>query len=309
MGANGIGRSTSTDVGGKLFTNKTKSAGGVDIHATQNMPFEVITPIIANTTVNGTKIDASIQTVSGSNINDGSGQGSDTPFVVQERENISLNEINYLDSTRVIASRVNETNNQTITVLPGDRSFNMTINLNTNNSRLSPCIDMDRIGVILTSNRVDKLITDFATDNRVDSLEDDPSAFQYVSKENTLETSATSLKIILDAHINEYTDLRAFYAINDNPGFEPTFIPFPGFSNLNERGQVISPDKNDGRSDVLVPLSKVSGFTPFDIQYKEYTFTANELPLFRSFRIKLVGTSTNQAYVPRFTGLRVIALA
>ena len=87
------------------------------------------------------------------------------------------------------------------------------------------------------------------------------------------------------------------------------FIPFPGFSNLNERGQVISPDKNDGRSDVLVPLSKVSGFTPFDIQYKEYTFTANELPLFRSFRIKLVGTSTNQAYVPRFTGLRVIALA
>ena len=309
MGANGIGRSTSTDVGGKLFTNKTKSAGGVDIHATQNMPFEVITPIIANTTVNGTKIDASIQTVSGSNINDGSGQGSDTPFVVQERENITLNEINYLDSTRVIASRVNETNNQTTTVLPGDRSFNMTINLNTNNSRVSPCIDMDRIGVILTSNRVDKLITDFATDNRVDSLEDDPSAFQYVSKENTLETSATSLKIILDAHINEYTDLRAFYAINDNPGFEPTFIPFPGFSNLNERGQVISPDKNDGRSDVLVPLSKVSGFTPFDIQYKEYTFTANELPLFRSFRIKLVGTSTNQAYVPRFTGLRVIALA
>ena len=58
-----------------------------------------------------------------------------------------------------------------------------------------------------------------------------------------------------------------------------------------------------------MPLSKVSGVTPFDIQYNEYTFTANELPLFRSFRIKLVGTSTNQAYVPRFTGLRVIALA
>ena len=165
------------------------------------------------------------------------------------------------------------------------------------------------MGIILTSNRVDKLITNFATDNRVNSLTDDPSAFQYISKENTLETSATSLKIILDAHINEYTDLRAFFAISDNPGFDPIFTPFPGFNNLNERGQVISPDKSDGRSDVLVPLSNANGFTPFDIQYKEYSFSVNELPLFRSFRIKLIGTSTNQAYVPRLTSLKVIALA
>ena len=309
MGANGIGRSTSTDVGGKLFANLTKSTGGIKIRATQNMPFEIITPIVSNTTVSGTKIDASIKTVSGSSINDGSGQGSDTPFIVQENENVSINEINYLDSPRVIASRVNETNNSTITSLSGDRSFNMTLNLQTNNSFVSPTIDTDRIGVILTSNRVDKLITNFATDNRVDTLSDDPSAFQYVSKENTLETSATSLKIILDAHINEYTDLRAFYAISDNPGFDPVFVPFPGFKNLNERGQVISPDKSDGRSDVLIPVSNASGFTPQNIQYKEYTFSVNELPLFRSFRIKLVGTSTNQAYVPRFTSLKVIALA
>ena len=311
MGANGIGRSTTTvtDYPPKLFAKNTKSTGGVKIHATQNMPFEIITPIVANTTVNGTKIDASIKTVSGSSINDGSGQGSDTPFVIQESENISLNEINYLDSPRVIASRVNETNNNTITVLPGDRSFNMTVNLNTNSSKLSPTLDTDRMGIILTSNRVDKLITNFATDNRVDSLTDDPSAFQYISKENTLETSATSLKIILDAHINEYTDLRAFFAISDNPGFDPIFTPFPGFNNLNERGQVISPDKSDGRSDVLVPLSNANGFTPFDIQYKEYSFSVNELPLFRSFRIKLIGTSTNQAYVPRLTSLKVIALA
>ena len=119
----------------------------------------------------------------------------------------------------------------------------MKLNFTSNDSRLSPTVDTERISAILTSNRVDKLISDFTTDNRVDSLENDPSAFQYISKENTLETSATSLKIVLDAHINEYTDIRAFYAISENQGSEPIFVPFPGFDNLNEKGQIISVDK------------------------------------------------------------------
>ncbi len=46
-----------------------------------------------------------------------------------------------------------------------------------------------------------------------------------------------------------------------------------------------------------------------EINFKEYTFTADELPAFRTYRIKLVMTSTSQAYVPRVQDLRVIALA
>ena len=185
----------------------------------------------------------------------------------------------------------------------------MTLNLNTSDTRVSPVIDTERISAILTSNRVGKLISNFATDNRVDSLTDAPSSFQYISKENRLQTSATSIKIILDAHINEYSDLRAFYAISENEGFEPIFVPFPGFNNLNEKGQVISIDESDGRSDVFVPLSDASGFVSSDLQYKEYNFSINDLPAFKSFRIKLIGTSTNQAYAPRVTSLKVIALA
>ena len=311
MGANGIGRSTTTvtDYPPRLFPIDTKSTGGLNIRATQNMPFELITPIVSNVTVSGTSIDASIKTVSGTSLNSGSGQGSDTPFVVKPTESVSINETNYLDSPRVIASRVNETNNVSITNLPGDRSFNMTLNLETTDPRVSPTIDTDSISACLTSNRVGKLVSNFETDNRVKSLKEDPSSFQYISKENTLETSATSLKIILDAHINEYSDIRAFFAVSENEGFEPIFVPFPGFNNLNEKGQVISIDKSDGRPDVLVPLSDASGFLPSEIRYKEYTFSINDLPAFKSFRIKLVGTSTNQAYVPRYTSLKVIALA
>ena len=308
MGANGIGR-TSAESYPLLKLKDTKSDGGTVIHATQNMPFEVITPMIQNTTVTGTSLSAEIKTVSGSSVNTGSGQGSDTPFVVQSVESVGINKINYLNSPRIIASRVNETNNASLTVLPGDRSFNMTLNLSTDDPRISPTIDTERITAILTTNRVDRLISDFTTDNRVNSLENDPSSFQYVTKENVLETSSTSLKIILDAHINEYTDIRAFYAISENQGFEPIFVPFPGFNNLNEKGQIISVDKSDGKTDTFTPPSEASGFVSSELQFKELTFSINDLPSFKSFRVKFIMTSTNQAYVPRVSSLKVIALA
>ena len=59
MGEQGIGRSNPLlQVILSLFLNQTKSTGGLDIHATQNMPFEVITPMIQNMTVPGCSVDA-----------------------------------------------------------------------------------------------------------------------------------------------------------------------------------------------------------------------------------------------------------
>ena len=310
MGEQGIGRSTSTVSSyPALFLNQTKSTGGFDIHATQNMPFEVITPMIQNMTVAGTAIDASIRTVSGTSINDGSGEGTDVPFINKGDEDIAINEINYLNSPRVIASRVNELNTSTLNVLPGDRSFNMTLNLASSENTVSPVIDIQRMNAILTTNRIDNVISDVTEDSRVDTLLGDPSAATYISKENTLETSATSIKIIVDAHVNKFTDIRAFYAVSESEGFEPIFIPFPGFDNLDENGRVRTSDKSSGRPDSSIPASDPTGFIPEELQYREYTFTANELPSFKSFRIKFLMTSTNQAFVPRLTSLKVIATA
>jgi len=310
MGEQGIGRSTSTVSSyPALFLNQTKSTGGFDIHATQNMPFELITPMIQNMTIAGTAIDADVRTVSGTSINNGSGEGTDVPFVVQLDETVSINEINYFDKPRLIASRVNETNTSTLNVLAGSRSFNMVLNLLSLNNRISPVIDTQRMSAILTSNRIDSVITDVTEDNRVDTLLDDPSAATYISKENTLETSATSIKIIVDAHVSESNDVKAFYAISESEGFEPIFRPFPGYDNLDENGRVKTSDKSSGRPDALIPKSDESGFIPEELEYKEYTFTANELPSFKSFRIKFLMTSTNQAFVPRLTSLKVIATA
>jgi hypothetical protein len=43
--------------------------------------------------------------------------------------------------------------------------------------------------------------------------------------------------------------------------------------------------------------------------YKDYTFTADNLPSFRYYRIKLLLTSTSQVFVPKVKDLRVMALA
>ena len=43
--------------------------------------------------------------------------------------------------------------------------------------------------------------------------------------------------------------------------------------------------------------------------FKEYTFTADQLPSFRSYKNKILLTSTSQVYVPVMKQLRVMALA
>jgi hypothetical protein len=301
MSSDGIDRSI--DAGYPiLYANQTKSTGGYDTQATQNIPFEIITPSVQNLTVQGTSLSGELRTITGQSIS-----GNEVPFVDVGFEPIALNSPNYLSSTRIIASKVNEDNK--LANLPGNKSMNMRLTLGTSDPRVSPVVDTQRISAILTSNRINSVIQNYATDSRVDIIDEDPSAFQYISKEITLENSASSIKILLDAHINPYSDIRAFYSISENSGFEPIFTPFPGYNNLDSLGQVINPEDNDGLPDRFISPSNSLGFLPQDLEYKEYIFTADQLPPFRSYRIKLVMTSTDQVYVPRVRNLRVIALA
>jgi len=187
--------------------------------------------------------------------------------------------------------------------------MNMRLFLNTTDTRISPVIDSQRVSAILTSNRVNNIITDYAADSRVNSIIEDPTGCQYISKEIVLENPASSIKIILSGHLTEVNDIRAFYCVNNNPGLEPIFTPFPGYSNINSRGQVIAPENSNGESDTYVVKSNTYAFSSRDAGYREYTFTVDQLPSFRTYRIKLNLTSTSQCFVPRVKDLRVIALA
>jgi len=189
--------------------------------------------------------------------------------------------------------------------------MNMQINLSTFDSRVSPVIDSQRMSAIFVSNRVNAPIgiNSYTTDSRVNCLFDDPNAFQYLSKEIALENAASSVKIMANVYLNDSCDIRAFYAISNNENFNPVYRPFPGYDNLNERGEVIDPADNDGKPDKFVAPTNNELVEPSENDFKERTFTADDLPSFKYYRIKLVMTSTNQVYVPRVKNLRVIALA
>ena len=138
---------------------------------------------------------------------------------------------------------------------------------------------------------------------------DDRTSLHYLSKEINIENPATSLKIVVNAHTNIYSSIRAFYAIGEDSNFNPIYVPFPGYDNINEKGNVIDVANNDGLPDKFREASTVIGFESDEIDYREYTFTADDLPSFKSYRIKIIATSTSQVYVPRMKDLRVLALA
>ena len=94
---------------------------------------------------------------------------------------IVINQKNWFETPRMIASKVNE--DARLTTIPGSKSINMRLSLNTADTRVTPVIDAQRVSAVLTSNRVNDVITNYATDPRVDSIDEDPTAFQYVSKE------------------------------------------------------------------------------------------------------------------------------
>jgi len=303
MSADGIDR-TNGDSFPILYFNESKSAGGDNIKASQNIPYEVITPMVQNLTVRGTSLNAQIRTVTGRSID---GSDFESPFLDKGFEAVSLNQTNYLDGTRLICSEINELNN--LGLIAENKSLNMRLSLSTVDTRISPVIDLQRTNIILTSNRINRPITDYAVDPRVNSMLEDPNACQYVSKENRLTNPASSIQVILDAHINSYSDIRAFYSISNEENFNPIFVPFPGYDNLDANGTIIDSSLNNGRPDKFISPTVSLGFSPYEIEYKEYKFTISNLPDFRAYRIKIVMSGTNQAYPPRFKNLRVIALA
>jgi len=298
----GIDRSTEQSTNIPLYFIESKTAGGNIVRSTQNIPFEAVTPNVQTFIPNLTSINAQIRTVSGTSIS-----GNETSFLDQGYESIVLNKTNYLTTPRIVASKVNE--NNLLTNLPGRKSFTLLMNMATDNNRLSPIIDTTRVNLITTSNRINNVVADYKIDPRVKNLFDDPSDCQYVTKIVRLKNPARSIKLYVSAHVNVYSDIRAFYSVDNSENGDPVFIPFPGYQNLDVDGDVIDIANSNGTPDKFVEKSSVNQALSTSDSYSNYEFTANNLPDFKYFRVKIVMTSTNQAYVPKIKTMRAIALA
>ena len=297
------GTDRSTGIGfPKLFINESKSAGGEEMHATQNIQFEAIRPVVQTMVLPDTNIKAEMKNTTATSID-----GIEQSFVETESTPINIDEDTYLDAPRMIASRVNEL--ERLDSRPGNKSMEVTFTLSSSDTDISPVIDLDRVGMVLISNRVNAPITDYAGDSRASTIVEDPTSFIYANKPITLENSATSIKVLMAAYTNTSSDLRCFYSISNDLESDPIYYPFPGYDNLDVNGAIKDIAKNSGLPDKRIPKTDVLAHGSDDLPFTDYEFSIDDLPEFRYFSIKIVGTGTDQAYPPRIRDLRAIALA
>ena len=116
----------------------------------------------------------------------------------------------------------------------------------------------------------------------------------------------------MDAYIQQAHDIRVFYAIDqDGPLSGVVFIPFPGYKNqdTSRPGGILDPAKSDGTPDTYVPKTDAVIQGSAISNTTEYKFTADLLPQFTTYRIKVVATSTSQAVVPQIRNIRVVSFA
>ena len=287
-----------------LKISDTQNLGGSRARATQNIAFETLTPNIQFTAPKATNISGRVRTISGTSID-----GNEVSFQDQGFETIDISGQNNFDSPRMIASKVNEQDK--LSALPGSKSFTMELVLSTRDPNVSPVIDTDRMSVITTTNRLDQQITNFPDDRRVNSRFDDPNAAIYLSKRVNLQNPATLLQVKFSAYRDPSADFRVMYKLfrADSVDDQQTFELFPGYENLTDTtgdgfgDKVTDPKNNNGHPDALVPPAKSRN------DFRDYQFTAKNLPEFSGFEIKVIMTGTNQAYPPKIKELRAIAFA
>jgi hypothetical protein len=303
----GTDRSTGNTNGyPELFFNQSKSGGTYlstptlgsfnGPKATQNITFNSIRPNIQTLLPETTSVGAKIRTITGTSVN-----GTEISFADRGFEDISLTSTNQLSETSAIYSKVNELSN--LTDLPGNRSFTMELTLSTGDRKVSPMIDLHRVNIITTMNRINNPVSDFTLEPRVNQLSGDPNSAIYVSKLVKLQKSADSLKVLFDAYRHSTNDIRVMYRLlrNDTPDSQQLYEFFPGYDNLDENGNVINSSKNNGRSDRFVQASNTLN------DFGNYEFTGKNLSPFNGFQIKIIMTGTNQSYVPLIRDLRAIA--
>ena len=287
-----------------LKISDSERTGGSRVKATQNTQFESVRPNVQFLAPKDTGISARMRTVSATSVD-----GSEVSFQDQGFEDIALGGNTEFTSPRMIASKINEQNQ--LTTLPGNKSLTMELVFSTADINVSPVVDVDRVSLITTTNRVDNPVTNFADDERVNTPLADPNSAVYLSKRVNLENPATFLQVKLAAYRHPSADIRVMYRLYRLDGIdsEQPFELFPGYDNLTDTtgdgfgDQVIDVKNNNGRPDKLVAPAR------FVDEFKDYQFTASNLAEFNGFEIKIVMTSTNQAYPPKVRELRAIAFA
>ena len=170
------------------------AGGGKEVHASKNIQFDAVRPLIeADTFGPQDFVSLQMRSVTGT-----SPDGTETSFIDAGFEDLNFDRINQLETTRVLGSRVNESNR--LGSLPRNKSFTFTVELaNSGDEYNSPTVNIEGANALFYENRLNKPIEDYRTDPRVKSRFNDPHASYYMSNPIYIKNPATSLKVVFEA--------------------------------------------------------------------------------------------------------------
>ena len=271
--------------------------GGTAVYASENYRFELMQSAISALELDGTQIISKVRSTSAT-----SPSGNETSFTTTtsaKAKPFPLGENFLFETTRMVASQINETNE-----LSGTKSMFVDLELSTDNENLSPVIDLDRASMNLIANRINNIDTSsdvFPTSDFNASTEPDgdQNAAIYLTKKIALENPATSIRCFFAAAKKSTSEIKVLFKTLGSD--ESKDFDEKGYTFFNTTGTTDSVVRNS--------LS--------DTDFQEYSFTAGvtddgigePLPEFSQFQIKIVMQGTDAANPPLIKDLRVIALA
>ena len=280
-----------------LATTNT-TFGGSNVYGSKNIAYHSMMPLIGYRELPGTAVDASFRSTSGSSIGTSAFSIPAAASVPTQRSYkrdsafspVALNEHNYYNTPRVIASAINEERQ-----MVGAQSGQLQFTLSSTSDNLSPVIDQDRMSIVTTGNRVtdfdgtfDKEFF-FNDDSDYDigaSPKQDFNGANYITKLITVANECTSLRIDFAAYNSSETDIDVYVKLltgdETNPG--------------------------DQSWDELTAVDYSGSKNEFD--FIDYTYQKDlSGKQFTQYQIKLRMRSRNAAVVPIIKDLRCIALA
>jgi hypothetical protein len=270
-------------------TNATSTgrSGGTDVTATENRPFDVVSPLVTQIVTPDVTADWTARMTTGASL-----AGTEQPHVVEDYVPLKVNDNNYLKRPHVIVSDPNRT-----LLTSGDRSFTLNSDFSTYRNNLSPAIDLARLSVATIANRIDNPSATLQSGyNQVANYVPETASHfssalsKYITKKIDLNDPASAISVYVSVNRPTGSDLLLYYKVQ--PKGSDTNFDDTGWSLASPASTIpVTDDPNN---------------------YTEIQYSIDETMLgnvqFSSFAIKLVFVSENSSAVATCKNFRAIAV-
>ena len=273
-------------LGDHLGATESTRAGGNSVLASENMYYDVIHTLVPNIIYPKTALSSQFFKTSTGGVNANTTGNSYSKS--NASLNIVLNDNNFMVTSGIVASQINETNE-----MGSAKSFRIELDLVSESDFVSPVVDVASIGANTIMNRINHVTTssDVAVNTPLvagTEPDGDNNASVYCTRLVQLENPATQLKVIFDG----------FRAAGTADGEIKTYYKLL-------------------KSDSTLPIEEL-GWTEFDTtnvpdadssKFRSYEYDATNLEEFVGFSVKIVMKSKDTTMPCAIKAFRGLALA